>query len=175
MPLTPGYGETPLPEDEVASLLPHVVEVLDKPINRADIYDLEQAVQVRVSEDLLPAAFAGSLDLDDLLSDYFLRDLHARLYCDIWTWAGRWRQHEANIGVAPERVAVELRNAFDNIRYRWNHTDDWTPRDLGIVAHAETVRVHPFADGNGRTTEASRRPGIHHRAGSRGVAVRLGY
>lgn len=49
-------------------------------------------------------------------------------------------------------MAVELRNALDAIAYRWDHTDDWTPRQLGIVVHAETVRVHPFADGNGRTT-----------------------
>lgn len=152
MPLTPGYGETPLAEDELIALLPHVVEVLDEPIRRADIYDVEQAVQQQVSEDLLTLAFAGSLQLDELLSDYFLRDLHARLYGDIWAWAGRWRQREVNIGVAPEQVAVELRNAFDNIRYRWEQTDDWTPRELGIVTHAETVRIHPFADGNGRTT-----------------------
>jgi fido (protein-threonine AMPylation protein) len=65
---------------------------------------------------------------------------------------GRWRQHEVNIGVAPEQIAVELRNTFDNIRYRWQHTDDWTPRQLGIAVHAETVRVHPFTDGNGRST-----------------------
>ncbi len=149
MPPTPGYGETPLPEDELIALLPHVVEVLDKPISRADVYDLEQAVQEQVSEELLTAAFEGSLLLDDLLSDHFLRDLHARLYGDIWTWAGRWRQHEVNIGVAPEQISVELRNAFDNIQYRWNHTDDWSPRELGIVAHAETVRVHPFTDGMG--------------------------
>ncbi|MGK2882612.1 MAG: Fic family protein [Mycobacterium sp.] len=36
--------------------------------------------------------------------------------------------------------------------YRWEHTDDWTPRQLGLVVHAETVRIHPFTDGNGRTT-----------------------
>jgi hypothetical protein len=29
MPLTPGYGETPLPHDELTALLPHVVEVLE--------------------------------------------------------------------------------------------------------------------------------------------------
>jgi fido (protein-threonine AMPylation protein) len=96
MPLTPGYGETPLPAGELSALLPQVVEVLDKPIRMADVYDLEQAVQ--------------------------------------------------------EQVAVELRNAIDNIRHRWSQTNDWTPRELGMVVHAETVRVHPFADGNGRTT-----------------------
>ncbi len=152
MSLTPGYGETPLPGDELMALLPHVVEMLDKPVRRVDVYDLEQTVQDEVSEELLVAAFRGTLGLDDLLSDYFLRDLHSKLYGDIWGWAGRWRQHEVNIGVAPEHIAVELRNAFDNIRYRWGQTNDWAPRDVGIATHAETVRVHPFVDGNGRTT-----------------------
>ena len=41
---------------------------------------------------------------------------------------------------------------MDNIRYRWEHTTDWTARELGIVVHAEGVRIHPFADGNGRST-----------------------
>lgn len=55
-------------------------------------------------------------------------------------------------GVAPEQIAVDLRNALDSIQYRWNTTQDWTPRELGIAAHAELVRIHPFTDGNGRTT-----------------------
>lgn len=67
-------------------------------------------------------------------------------------WAGRWRRLELNIGVAPEQIAVELRNALATIAYRWEHTDDWTARQLGIVVHAETVGIHPFTDGNGRTT-----------------------
>ncbi|HEY5857334.1 MAG TPA: Fic family protein [Aldersonia sp.] len=70
----------------------------------------------------------------------------------MWTWAGRFRRRELNIGVAPEQVAVQLRGCLDTIRYRWRHTDDWTPRELGVVVPAETVRVHPFVDGNGRTT-----------------------
>jgi fido (protein-threonine AMPylation protein) len=101
MPLTPGYGETPLPEDELAALLPHVIGVLDKPISRADVYDLESAVLQDVAEELLAGVFNGSMALDVLLSDYFLRDLHTRLYGDIWTWAGRWRQREVNIGGCP--------------------------------------------------------------------------
>jgi Fic family protein len=38
------------------------------------------------------------------------------------------------------------------ILYRWENTDDWTPHELGVVAHAETVRIHPFFDEDGRTT-----------------------
>ncbi|GAB3613710.1 Fic family protein [Humibacter ginsengisoli] len=45
-----------------------------------------------------------------------------------------------------------MRASLENIHYRWEHTTDWTPRELGIAAHAETVRIHGFVDGNGRTT-----------------------
>ncbi|BCZ21735.1 Fic family protein [Mycobacterium senriense] len=152
MPLTPGYGETPLPHDELTALLPEVVEVLDKPVTRAAVYDLEQGLQDRLFDELMPSALDGSLPLNELLSDYFVRGLHARLFGPVWNWAGRWRRLELNIGVAPEQIAVKLRNALDTIAYRWERTEDWTPRQLGIVVHAETVRIHPFVDGNGRTT-----------------------
>lgn len=149
---TPGYGETPLSHEELTALLPEVVDVLDKPITRGDVYDLEQGIQNRVFDELMPGALDGSLPLDELLSDYFVRDLHTRLFGPVWDWAGRWRRLELNIGVAPEQIAVEVRNAFDTIGYRWEHTDDWTARQLGIAVHAEIVRIHPFTDGNGRTT-----------------------
>ncbi|MCX6482538.1 MAG: Fic family protein [Mycobacterium sp.] len=152
MSLTPGYGQTPLQHDELAALLPEVVVVLSEPVTRAAVYDLEQGLQDRVTDELMPAAIDGSLPLDEILSDYFVRDLYVRLFGPVWNWAGRWRRTEVNIGVAPERIAVELRNALQSIAYRWDQTDDWTPRQLGIVVYAETVRIHPFADGNGRTT-----------------------
>ena len=81
----------------------------------------------------------GALSLDDLLVDHFLRDLHGMLYRDIWTWAGRLRTSELNLGVAPEQIAVELRSSLDALRWRWEHTSDWTARVLGVAVHAETV------------------------------------
>jgi fido (protein-threonine AMPylation protein) len=63
-----------------------------------------------------------------------------------------YRKRELNIGVSPWQIAVELHDSLETIRYRWTHTDDWTPREAGIATHAETVRIHPFAAGNGRIT-----------------------
>jgi len=136
----------------LATLLPDAVLMLGEPVTRAAVYDLEQGVQQQVAEVLLTAALGGELQLSELLTDYFLKDLHARLYSDIWTWAGKWRTHEVNIGVPYEQISVDLRNSLDTILYRWENTDDWTPHELGVIAHAETVRIHPFVDGNGRTT-----------------------
>lgn len=152
MSLTPGYGDTSVPDDDLDVLLPHVRELLGEPASKASVYDLEQAVQEQVTEELLTAALDGALSVDELLSDHFVRELHGRLYGDIWTWGGVFRRRELNIGVSPEQIAVDLRGSLDTIRYRWQHTGDWTARELGIAAHAETVRLHPFVDGTGRTT-----------------------
>lgn len=152
MTFAPGYGETPVPDDELDALLPEVRSLLSESITKAAVYDLEQAVQIEVAEELVIAVLGGSLGLDELVADSFLRNLHRRLYGEIWTWAGKFRRSELNIGIAPERIVMELRSSFEGIRYRWEHTDDWTARDLGAVVHAEGVRIHPFVDGNGRST-----------------------
>ena len=49
---------------------------------------------------LLTSVLDRSLAVDDLLVDHFVRDLHRRLYGDIWAWVGVFRKRELNIGVA---------------------------------------------------------------------------
>ncbi len=152
MDLSPGYGETPVAPDDLDALTALARDLLGDDPTNATLYDLEQAVLSDVSERELNAVIEGDLTLDDLLTDRYLRSLHAALYGDIWTWAGRFRTRELNIGVAPTQLSTQLRESLDTIRYRWTHTSDWNARQLGIVVHAETVRIHPFIDGNGRTT-----------------------
>lgn len=152
MALSPGYGETPLDGDEFDALLPSIREALGADVTKAAIFDLEQAVQDEVAADLLNRVLAREIGLDELLNDHFIRELHRRLYADIWSWGGKLRVRELTLGVAPELVAVELRTSLDTLNYRRTMTSDLTHRQLGVAVHAETVRIHPFADGNGRTT-----------------------
>lgn len=119
---------------------------------KAHVFQLEDAVGKQVQANLLSSVVAGELTVDTLVSDAFLYELHRKLYGDIWQWAGRCSTRQRNIGVAPELIAVELRASLDNVIYRWHHTDDWDARRLGLVVHAETARIHPFVDGNGRST-----------------------
>lgn len=127
MSLTPGYGETPVPDDELEWLLPSVREIFGDSVTKAEIYDLEQAIQQQVAEELVTAVIDGALTLDQLVTDNFLRELHGRLYRDVWTWAGLIRIRELSIGIAPEQISVQLRSSLDTIRYRWENTSDWTP------------------------------------------------
>lgn len=150
--LDPGYGETPLDADEADALTIAARELLGVDPSRADVYDVEEAISDEVGFALAAEVLDGGLELSELLTDGFTRELHRRLYGDVWTWAGVYRLTEKSVGVDPIQIAVELRQSLDNIAYRWEHTDDWTARELGIAVHAEVVRIHPFVDGNGRAT-----------------------
>lgn len=152
MRLEPGYGETPLEPDEADALAPQAREVFGDQPMKLDLYEAEQAIADEVSLSRLADIADGSLGLNDLLTDTFLRELHRELYEELWTWAGKYRTRELSIGIDPLYIAVELRAAFDTLRYRWEYSNDWTPRELGIAVHAETVRIHGFVDGNGRVT-----------------------
>ncbi|WP_448630319.1 Fic family protein [Cellulomonas soli] len=116
------------------------------------MYDLEQTFEQVAREDLIVEVLDDRLGLDELLTTHYVRDLHRRLYSDVWTWAGSFRWLEVSIGVPPEQIATELHGGLEGIRYRWEHTQDWTAHEVGIAAHAEVVRIHPFIDGNGRST-----------------------
>lgn len=152
MTLEPGYGETLISEEEVAALTPLAREILGDPIRKEHLYDLEQQIQNEVADEWWGNILNWYVPVRDLLSDHFVRDLHRRLYAPIWEWGGRQRSLETNIGIAPEYIAVEMRNALDNLSYQWDHQTGITARILGIATHAALVRIHPFVDGNGRVT-----------------------
>lgn len=152
MSFDPEYGETLVAEDDLESLTEQARAVVGDPVRKADVYDLEQAIWAQVAADRLTAVLNESLTVEEILTDHFVRQLHIDLYARIWTWAGRHRRLETNVGVAPEQIALRLRTDVDDLRWRWLHTTDLTPRVLGIAFHAIVVHIHPFIDGNGRTT-----------------------
>lgn len=152
MAFDPDYGDTHVPEEDQAALTPQAKELLGENPRKADLYYLEQQIQVQVVDDLVSQVLGGSLTLSDLLSDHFVRELHRRLYGPVWTWGGQQRKRETNIGTAPDQITVALRTSLEDLRYRWEHASNFTARALGVTAHAVLVHVHPFVDGNGRTT-----------------------
>jgi fido (protein-threonine AMPylation protein) len=122
MSLMPGYGETPLPDDELAALLPDILQILGEPVTRAAVYDLEQGIQEQVAEELLTAALEASLEPSELLTDYLLKDLHARLYGDIWTWAGNGGRTMSTSGLHTSRLL-----STSAIRWARSFIDGRTP------------------------------------------------
>jgi Fic-DOC domain mobile mystery protein B len=130
-------GQTPLdPEDLEGIKHPHVM-------TRGELDQLEQA---NIEEGLRWLARQRS---PDLLSDDFARKLHRKLFGEVWSWAGTYRQTEKNIGINPLQIAVQLRTLLDDARF-WAEHGAYPPVEAAVRFHHRLVAIHPFANGNGR-------------------------
>ena len=78
-----------------------------------------------------------------------MRDLHKRLFGQIWKWAGSFRKTEKTIGVDPIQIAIQLRQLLDDARY-WIEYETYPPMELAARFHHKLVLIHPFPNGNGR-------------------------
>ncbi len=87
----------------------------------------------------------------DILTDAFIKQLHGRMFGDVWAWAGDYRRTERNIGIDPVRIPVELRMVLDDACY-WVENKTYPPDEIAVRLHHRLVAIHPFPNGNGRTT-----------------------
>lgn len=130
-------GATPLEPDELEGLkFPHVT-------TRGELDELEQA---NIEQGL---AWISRRRGGSVFEDGFIRTLHKRLFGDVWSWAGEYRQTEKNIGIDPIHIAVQLRTLLDDARY-WAEHDTYPPLEAAARFHHRMVQIHPFANGNGR-------------------------
>jgi Fic-DOC domain mobile mystery protein B len=85
----------------------------------------------------------------DVLTDDFARNLHKKLFGEVWRWAGTFRRTEKNIGIDPLYIGVQLRGLLDDARY-WLDHDIYAPLEAAMRLHHRMVYIHPFPNGNGR-------------------------
>jgi len=133
-----GDGHTPLDDDERRGLKLSYVST------RGELNEAEQA-------GILDAVGRRPPPVDELLDDRYLRRLHQTMFGRVWTWAGRYRRTETNIGVAPAEIAVAVRLLVDDAR-AWV-ADGPAPAaadDAAVRFHHRLVSIHPFPNGNGR-------------------------
>jgi fido (protein-threonine AMPylation protein) len=64
-----------------------------------------------------------------LLDDKYLRELHKAMLNQVWKWAGRYRRTEANIGIEPDQIPVEVRSLADDAEHplirSYEPNEDW--------------------------------------------------
>lgn len=84
------------------------------------------------------------------LDEPFLRKLHSDMFGEVWDWAGRYRQSELTIGVAPT-VAEEIGRLLGDFRYWHALKPEAMPViERAVRLHHRLVWIHPFRNGNGR-------------------------
>lgn len=87
----------------------------------------------------------------DLTAETYLMRLHKRMFGDVWSWAGKFRLRETNIGVLPHDIPIRLRQFLGDVAY-WVAHETYPPDELAIRFHHGLVLIHPFTNGNGRHT-----------------------
>lgn len=127
---------TPITPDERAQLIPTWITTRAD-LNAAEAENIEAADRWAFSR------------RRDVLEAEFLKRLHKRMLGDVWKWAGAIRTTDRNIGIAPYRIEVELRQLLDDGRY-WVDNETFSPDEIAIRFHHRLVAIHPFPNGNGR-------------------------
>lgn len=140
-PLAPTTeGQTKLDPDDEDGLRPTYITT------RAELNEAEQAAIVAaLARRPVPSP-------DRLLDDAYLRRLHRDMFAPVWTWAGRYRMRETNIGVEPSEIALACRNLAADARI-WVETEE---ADLAAARfHHRLVQIHAYRNGNGRHARAA--------------------
>ena len=129
-------GATPIDPDEAEGLIPEHVAT------RGELDELEEA---NIQEGLEWALRSSR----EVLSEEFLYELHRRMFDAIWTWAGKVRLTDKNIGVDKNIVRTEVRKLIEDAHY-WRENTMYEPDELAVRFHHRLVSIHPFPNGNGR-------------------------
>lgn len=134
---------TPLPPDQRAALRqPHITTRRD----------LNVAEEENIAKGLAWAKGRRGFRSNDLLTIEFVRNFHKRLFGDVWKWAGDFRTNDVNIGnVNPGQIAVTLKPMFDDAQH-WIEHETYSNDEIAVRLHHRLVEIHPFTNGNGRTS-----------------------
>jgi len=85
----------------------------------------------------------------EVLDEDFLKRLHRQMFGDVWRWAGQFRTTPRNLGVEAWRIAPDLRQLLDDVRY-WIEHETYAPDEIAVRFKHRLVFIHPFPNGNGR-------------------------
>ena len=85
----------------------------------------------------------------NILNEQFIKQLHKRMFGNVWRWAGQFRRSDKNIGVLWHQVPMCLKNMFDDVAV-WIQTQNEFPEEMAVRFHHRLVWIHPFPNGNGR-------------------------
>ena len=129
-------NSTPLTEEEKQQLKAKWITT------RAELNELE-------TKGIVDAEIWLLQNKKDILNETFIKNLHKKIFGDIWKWAGTFRTTERNIGVAPYEIQPKLRILLDDVKF-WIDNRTFSPKEIAIRFHHRLVQIHPFPNGNGR-------------------------
>lgn len=132
-------GQTPLDEDEKEGLL------ISSVTSKGELDEVEQ----RNIEDAIKWTLWRRHSVSKILTEKFIKDLHKRMYGSVWSWAGKFRTTNKNLGVDKYQIGIELKILLDDCQY-WVENNTYDPDEIALRFKHRIVSIHCFANGNGR-------------------------
>lgn len=132
-------GQTPLDEDEKEGLLIKTITT------RSELDEFEQLNIEEAKVWLLKT----KLDVNRIISEEFIKELHSRMFSTVWSWAGTYRNSNKNIGVDKFEIPIQVKLLLDNTMY-WVENKTFSEDEIAIRFCHRLVQIHLFPNGNGR-------------------------
>lgn len=132
-------GETPLDEDEKEGLLIPTIAT------RGELDEFEQ----QNIENAMLFYWNRSISFTRFFTEDFVKEVHRKMYGDVWRWAGEFRKTNKNIGVDKWQVQTDLKSLLDDA-YFWVQNKVYSPDEIAVRFKHRIVSIHCFPNGNGR-------------------------
>ncbi|MBM4158160.1 MAG: mobile mystery protein B [Ignavibacteria bacterium] len=132
-------GQTPIDEDEKEDLLIKTITTRSE-LDEFEQLNIESAVEWSLKR---------KFDVSKILTDDFVRELHKRMFSNVWKWAGQYRNTNKNLGVDKYFIREELKKLFDDCKY-WIENKIFIEEEIAVRFSHRIVSIHPFPNGNGR-------------------------
>jgi Fic-DOC domain mobile mystery protein B len=132
-------GQTPIDEDEKEGLLIPTITT------RGELDEFEQLGV----EKAIAWTMKRKPALKQILTEDYIKELHRKMFADVWKWAGEFRTTNKNIGVDKFQISVELRNLLHDCNY-WIGNKVFPEDEIAVRFSHRIVTIHPFTNGNGR-------------------------
>ena len=133
-------GNTPIRPEEAEQLIPKISTMGE--LNEYEALNILRAHEWAFS--------SRTMNSTDPLEETYVRTLHAKMFDQVWKWAGTYRKHELNIGCDPSEITQRIPQLLGNTKYWLEHKTFPIDECLVRFHHQLVSKIHPFANGNGR-------------------------
>lgn len=132
-------GQTPLDENEIDGLLIPTIATHGE-LDEFEQQNIEQAIQWTLERKFKQI---------QLLQGDFIKEVHRKMFGQVWAWAGSFRKSNKNIGVDYWKVESDLQYLLDDTTY-WIDNNIYPHDEIAIRFKHRIVSIHCFPNGNGR-------------------------
>ncbi|MEJ0056686.1 MAG: mobile mystery protein B [Bacteroidota bacterium] len=132
-------GQTPLEEEEMEGLLIPTITTREE-LNEFEQLNIQKAIEWTLSK---------RFKRGEILTDEFIKQVHKRMYGDVWSWAGKFRKSNKNIGVDRFQVSTALLTLIGDCNF-WIDNNTYPPDEIAVRFKHRIVQTHCFPNGNGR-------------------------